>query len=256
MARKKKGRATRTPNKRLVREAAKGERQPGDAAPSEPSPPCGWLHHVDFWDNPNNSIPGWCGSEVPQDLAQLAAWATRQRGDLRDSNNWGGVCVPGKAFSPSPDWQEVQAQHCRAVIRNIYAWLRHHDVADRPPEIEPPSNGNPPVVALVQAMRRLDELVEWLERNSGRIPTHSPDFRSVNWYGTPYQFSRTQALCVKVLWEASESGARDVGDATILRIADSDAMRLPLVFRGNPAMGAMIVEGSTKGTHRLAGPPT
>src|SRR5262249_42828715 len=33
------------------------------------------------------------------------------------------------------------------------------------------------------------------------VRTHGPDFRSVDWYGTPYTFTATQAACVKVLWE-------------------------------------------------------
>lgn len=82
--------------------------------------------------------------------------------------------------------------------------------------------------------------------------THSPDYRSVNWFGVPFTFSPTQAACVKVLWLAWENKTPEVGDATILEEADSDAERLPLVFRDHDAWGTMIVKGSTKGTHRLA----
>jgi hypothetical protein len=86
-------------------------------------------------------------------------------------------------------------------------------------------------------------------------PTHSPDFRSARWYGTLHEFTALQAACVKVLWEARDNGTPTLGDATILEAADSDAERLGLVFRDHPAWGTMIVEGSTRGTHRLADPP-
>ena len=35
---------------------------------------------------------------------------------------------------------------------------------------------------------------------------HSPDFRSVIWFGTKYQFSPTQAASVRCLWQAWEDG--------------------------------------------------
>lgn len=89
----------------------------------------------------------------------------------------------------------------------------------------------------------------------GEQPTHGPDFRSVKWFGSVYEFTAQQAACVKVLWEAWENGTPAVGDATVLETADSDAERLPLVFRNHPAWGTLIVEGQTKGTHRLADPP-
>ncbi|MBC7818184.1 MAG: hypothetical protein IAG10_14955 [Planctomycetaceae bacterium] len=64
-----------------------------------------------------------------------------------------------------------------------------------------------------------------------------------------------QAACVKVLWEARQNGTPTVGDATVLELVESDSERLSLVFRDHAAWGTMIVEGQTKGTHRLADPP-
>lgn len=91
--------------------------------------------------------------------------------------------------------------------------------------------------------------------DTAKMATHSPDFRSVNWYGTPHEFKPMQAACVKVLWEAWQNGTSAVGDATVLELAQSDSERLPLVFRDHAAWGTMIVDGQTKGTHRLADPP-
>src|SRR4029077_3051897 len=79
---------------------------------------------------------------------------------------------------------------------------------------------------------------------------HSPDFRSVNWFGTKYSFTPMQAVCLKTLWVAWEKGTPDVGDGYVLENAASDSERLPLVFRNHSAWGTMIVDGATKGTHR------
>lgn len=85
--------------------------------------------------------------------------------------------------------------------------------------------------------------------------THSDDFRSVNWFGKLHEFTALQAACVKFLWEAWSNGTPVIGNSTILEAVESNAERLGLVFRDHPAWGTMIVEGSTKGTHRLVEPP-
>ena len=84
---------------------------------------------------------------------------------------------------------------------------------------------------------------------------HGPDFRSVNWFGQSYHFGESEALAVKVLWEAWEAGTPDVGDRTLLAASGASATRLADVFRGNPAWGTLITEGGSRGTHRLADPP-
>ncbi|WLD12823.1 hypothetical protein [Planctellipticum variicoloris] len=85
-------------------------------------------------------------------------------------------------------------------------------------------------------------------------PTHSPDFASVNWFGTPYKFTPTQSACVRVLWEAWENRTPDVGQDTILVEAGSNNNRLYAVFRGNRAWGVMIIT-SSKGRYRLNAEP-
>lgn len=85
---------------------------------------------------------------------------------------------------------------------------------------------------------------------------HSPDFRSVRWHGTEYSFTGNQAACVKVLWDAWQNGASDVGDEMLLNAVDaaSPPRSLRDVFRDHPAWGTMIVAGGSKGSHRLAEP--
>jgi hypothetical protein len=88
---------------------------------------------------------------------------------------------------------------------------------------------------------------------------HSPDFRSVNWFGRPYRFSELQAACVRALWEAWEQGTPELSQQTILEAAESDQTRLDHVFRNrgrqpHPAFGSMIVS-TGQGVYRLQPPP-
>jgi hypothetical protein len=82
---------------------------------------------------------------------------------------------------------------------------------------------------------------------------HSPDFRSVKWFGNDFGFTANQAAVVRVLWHAWAQGTPDVGDETVLAAVDEQAppARLNTLFRDHPAWGTMIVAGTTKGTHRL-----
>lgn len=88
---------------------------------------------------------------------------------------------------------------------------------------------------------------------------HSPDFRSVHWFGADYAgesgFTPLQAAIVSILWEAWENRTPDVGAAYLLDRAGSarSKQRLDAVFHGHPAWGRMIVSRS-KGAFRLEAP--
>ncbi|HDZ20161.1 hypothetical protein LCGC14_0017170 [marine sediment metagenome] len=106
----------------------------------------------------------------------------------------------------------------------------------------------------------LQQLREWCVRSRAtatspkaerRPATHSPTYRSVNWYGETYTFTGNQAACVKTLWEAWGNGTPDIADDHMLDKAGIETKRLRDVFRNHPAWGTMIVQGKTKGTHRL-----
>ena len=96
-------------------------------------------------------------------------------------------------------------------------------------------------------------------------PTHSPDFTSVDWFGTRYTFAKgNQAESVRVLWEAWASGGHSLSQETIGDRIGSTAARFELskVFRRkttdggyepHPAWGTMIQQDS-KGSYRLAPP--
>lgn len=85
---------------------------------------------------------------------------------------------------------------------------------------------------------------------------HSPDFRSVNWFGNVFNFTPTQAACIKILWEAWENKTPAVGEATLLESAGVGARsRLVDIFRNHAAWNTIVVSGGTKGAYRLQ-PPT
>lgn len=94
------------------------------------------------------------------------------------------------------------------------------------------------------------------EQPAARTPdiAHSPDFRSVWWFGTEYAFTPQQSEIVKVLWEAHECRTPDV-DAALLLSSDftgSAAKHVRDIFRNSIAWGTMIVPGGSRGTYRLA----
>jgi len=86
---------------------------------------------------------------------------------------------------------------------------------------------------------------------------HSDDFRSIVWFGTSYTFTRSQAKCVELLWQAWEAGTPDMDGLTIVTDADVSQARLIDVFKSkgrmHPAWASMIVS-QAKGAYRLAKP--
>jgi hypothetical protein len=86
-------------------------------------------------------------------------------------------------------------------------------------------------------------------------PSYSDDFRSVEWFGTPYAFTPMQAPCVEMLWAAWEHGAPELSQVTILDEIGSKSKRLRDLFKRSPAFNKMIVRGKTKGSYRLEEPP-
>jgi hypothetical protein len=86
-------------------------------------------------------------------------------------------------------------------------------------------------------------------------PRHSSDFRTINWYGTKFKFTATQAAVVRELWAAKKNDTPDVSQARLLEAAGSDGRRLDDLFRRSPAWGVMIVQGEMGGTYRLGDEP-
>jgi len=83
---------------------------------------------------------------------------------------------------------------------------------------------------------------------------HSPDFRSVHWFGTDHSFTATQAAIIKHLWEAWENGTPDIGQAALLEQVGSESNRLVDVFKGHKTYKQLIGPGKTKGSYQLIVP--
>lgn len=100
----------------------------------------------------------------------------------------------------------------------------------------------------------LENKFDLAQRLNLEHPKHSPDFRSINWFGERYSFTPTQAAVVKILWQAWSEGVPEVGVAYLLENSGSEAARLPDLFRTHPAWKTLIVEGTTQGTYCLREP--
>lgn len=80
---------------------------------------------------------------------------------------------------------------------------------------------------------------------------HSPDFRSVYWYGEVFTFTGLQAAVVSILWEAWENDTPDVGGEYLLdRAGSSRDSRLDTLFQGHAAWQTLI-RSRNKGSYYL-----
>jgi len=88
---------------------------------------------------------------------------------------------------------------------------------------------------------------------------HSDDFRSIKWNQNAFTFTRNQARCVKLLWQAWKNDTPEIDGLTVVTQADVSQNRLVDVFKGkdgmHPAWNTLIVSGATKGSYRLADSP-
>lgn len=69
---------------------------------------------------------------------------------------------------------------------------------------------------------------------------HSPDFRSVKWFGVHYDFNATQAAIVAELWHAWELGTPKVGAGRLLSASDHVTDKVSELFKRSSAWGTMI----------------
>ncbi len=146
-----------------------------------------------------------------------------------------------RAYSPlSPRDEGKAVDHINLIIHKMWDLLRFLselritlEKADRQHLLPPPASD--PDIDL------------------SRQVTCSSDFRSINWYGTQYTFTPTQAACFRVLWESWQRGTPVLGERTILEQAESQSQRLIYLFdKGkHPAWGDLIVPGPVKGTFQL-----
>lgn len=82
---------------------------------------------------------------------------------------------------------------------------------------------------------------------------HSPDYRSVKWFGTSYEFNATQAAIVAELWRAWENGTPRVGAGRLLSAMDCVSDKVSEIMKQNDAWGTMIKTDS-RGNYWLQSP--
>lgn len=168
---------------------------------------------------------------------RLGAWVA----DVRDDLNVSPTARLLGALADADERGRALAELPRELRMNLAASVQPATAGDAKPEAAGNGAGN--------------NGGEAGAKGAGKRLRHSSDFRSVQWHGVDYTFTATQAAIVKQLWEAYENGTPDVGGDTLLVNAESDTRRMADVFKKHPAWGSMIVEGSTKGTYRLAPDP-
>lgn len=69
---------------------------------------------------------------------------------------------------------------------------------------------------------------------------HSPDYRSVRWFGRDYAFTPAQAVIIRQLWLAWENGTPIMGAAALLETADMISDRISNLFKVHAAWGEMV----------------
>ena len=214
----------------------------------------GWGERIDTWlldgKPPNQHLPGIFCSDRLADAAitRLCDRFPQAFGlitvDLRDVE---------KCFEALDDSEGKQAELDEAMMKlRDRIWITARLVADA--ESAPAEDAEPKAYAMS-------------DRSEGQVnesePTHSPDFTSVNWFGTRYTFTKgNQAESVRVLWEAWEKGRHSLSQETTrekIYSAAEKQFRLSHVFRRrlpnggygqHPAWGTMIKQAE-KGCYHL-----
>ena len=116
----------------------------------------------------------------------------------------------------------------------------------------------------IQLLENCEILRKWVVAEIDRVRTlgdpaanvaHSPDFRSVRWFGKRYTFTTTQAACVEVLWRNWIQGTPVLSEVTILDEAGSGGSRLRDVFdKGEHSAWDTLIVSAGKGAYQLAEP--
>ena len=198
-------------------------------------------------------VPFWC----PPDLADPVRWCLKGNGNHRSPTDREALLADSvrlsvlndrcgeltstdrRIIAKDPNWKNLRRE-CRFLDQIDFSYRLYRElVADsRVPE---------------SAIYRLSPVVRGgaEQEQTSQASAHSPDFASVIWYGNQHTFTPTQAACVKILWEAWESGTPEVDQAYILTSAGSECQRLRDLFRKSTAWGTMIRKGKMKSSFRL-----
>jgi hypothetical protein len=80
---------------------------------------------------------------------------------------------------------------------------------------------------------------------------YSADFRSCQHRGARYSLPTLPAAAVGLLYEARVNGTPDLSDEWVLERIGSKQQSLRSVFEDTAAWGSLVIEGESRGTHRL-----
>lgn len=80
---------------------------------------------------------------------------------------------------------------------------------------------------------------------------HSPDFHSVHYKDKQYSFTKSQAACIKILFECWQNKTPEVGQDYLLTEIESESPRLRDLFKNHSAWQVFVVAGQYKGNYRL-----
>jgi hypothetical protein len=200
---------------------------------------------------------------APSSLAELPEWIQSARELLRDQEDL-PIQETGIAYAVRKQFLEHIERLCP------FEWSAWHhtfqpqkfqavrDLVAMMAWVGQSIGGKPPASTIVTGFATQPAA------SSEQIPAvtesarHSEDFCSVVWFGTEYRFTKTQAACIRVLWEAWENKTPTLSEETILAKAGSQGSRLRDVFKSKKdgphmAWGTMIVEAG-KGRFQLQEP--
>jgi hypothetical protein len=199
-------------------------------APPEPAPRDGVESGVPApagRPSPQDTVSSWldCLKEVKDEILRERVWGC----DLL-VECWVTVHAPGARAGDSPvapaaqppgDGPSFRTGGCHAVVRGLLIAALREDAA------------------VLDALRGA---ATYIMRVMYPVE-HGPDYRSVVWFGTPYQFSKMRADAVAVLWDAWERGTPDVSEGALKQLIGSDSERSHEVLRDHPAWRRMIDRG-------------
>jgi hypothetical protein len=105
-----------------------------------------------------------------------------------------------------------------------------------------------------RAYRQAKQLLAFITANYPELPRkelskivdrlsparHSPDFRSVKWFGQSFVFTPAQSVIVRELWQAWEHGTPKVGAAALLEASAQISDKISELFKRSEAWNVMV----------------
>jgi hypothetical protein len=135
------------------------------------------------------------------------------------------------------------------ILDSVTSYASRYHPDDVPLEVRVPFQSGREIVLLVQrTMAHRDSC------------SHSPDFRSIVWYGWRYDgpdgFTSMQALVIRALWEARQTDTPDVETKALAKAANTAAstFRVKDLFRGHKILADGVLHDVRRGVWRLRTP--